>query len=292
MSNTVLPFGQLLRYLVECDDNERLLDSNFHTVIELLKQVPYYDRDDNMERVVLTYVYGNLKNFQRKKCFLVSFLERWLEMDCMTTAINGNMRKDNGNKSNVILPFLFEAIRNNTDLTFQNIQDLIPEKAASWVGDIHESNETMLLVLISTICCDKELIKCIPWLKGYFTADLLFKHTKYPCGKRQGTWLSVALAHYSHDEEENKKLTKTAKDLCDFLNFTLCTKKWPVVGAIVTSHINLIAILKTFIKSYHRATFFEIPTIEQRDRILIKLINLLIDHKYTNITIRTSVIFG
>ena len=218
MSNTVLPFGQLLTYLVECDDNELLLDSKFHSVIELLKKVPCYDGDDDMETVVLSYVYENLQNFQRKKCFLVSFLERWLEMDCMTTAINGNMRKDNGNKANVILPFLFEAIRNNTDLTFQNIEDLIPEKVAYWVGDIHENDETMLLVLISTICCDKDLIKCIPWLTGYFTKDLLFKHTKYPCGQRVGTWLSVALAHYSNDKDENKKLTNTAKDLCVFLN--------------------------------------------------------------------------
>ena len=217
MSNTVLPFGQLLRYLVECDDNECHLDSKFDTVIELLKQVPCYDGDDDLERVLLAYVYGNLNNFQRKKCFLVSFLERWLEMDCMTTAIMGNMREDNGNKANVILPFLFEGIRNNTDLTFQNIEDLIPEKVGSWVGHIHESNETMLLELISTICCDKDLIKCISWLKGCFSAELLFKHTKYPCGKRKGTWLSIALAHYSQDNEENNKLTKTAKDLCGFL---------------------------------------------------------------------------
>ena len=218
MSNTVLPFGQLLRYLVECDDNERLLDSKFHTVLKLLKKVPYYNSDDDMETVVLRYVYEHLNNFQRKKCFLVSFLERWLEMDSITTAICGNMRRNNGNKANVILPFLFEGIKNNTDLTFQNIKDLIPKKVAYWVAHIHENDETKLLVLISTICSDKDLIKCIPWLKRDFKADLLFQRTKYPCGKREGPLLSVALAHYSHDNEENNKLTKTAKDLCVFLN--------------------------------------------------------------------------
>ena len=66
MSNTVLPFGQLLTYLVECDDNELLLDSKFHSVIELLKKVPCYDGDDDMERVVVAYVYGNLKTFNVK----------------------------------------------------------------------------------------------------------------------------------------------------------------------------------------------------------------------------------
>ena len=54
MSNTVLPFGKLLTYLVDCDDNELLLDSKFHTVIKLLKKVPYYNGDDDMETVVLT----------------------------------------------------------------------------------------------------------------------------------------------------------------------------------------------------------------------------------------------
>ena len=68
-----------------------------------------------------------------------------------------------------------------------------------------------------TICCDKDLVKFIPWLRGYFSMTLLFKHTKYPCGKRSGTWLSVAIAHYSNDNKENNKLTQTAKDLCGFL---------------------------------------------------------------------------
>ena len=217
MSDTVLPFGQLLRYLVQCDDNECHLDSKFDTVIELLKVVPGYDGYDNLETIVLAYVYGNLNNFQRKKYFLLSFLERWLEMDSMTTAIMGNMREDNGGKANVILPFLLEGIKNNGHLTFQNTDDLIPEKVGWWIAEIHDSNETMALELISTVCCDKDLIKCIPWLRGYFSAELLFKYTKYPCGKREGTWLSIALAHYSHDNEENNKLTKTAKYLCGFL---------------------------------------------------------------------------
>ena len=42
-------------------------------------------------------------------------------MDSMTTAIMGNMTKDNGGKGNVILPYLLEGIKTNGNLTFQNI---------------------------------------------------------------------------------------------------------------------------------------------------------------------------
>ena len=58
----VLPSGQLLKYLVECDEDECRLDSEFKTVFELLKSNP-------------EYVYENLNNFECNQRFLVSFLK-------------------------------------------------------------------------------------------------------------------------------------------------------------------------------------------------------------------------
>ena len=55
-----------------------------------------------------------------------------------------------------------------------------------------------------------------PWLTTFVSVNLLFKDATYPDG-RDGTSLSIALSHYSNDDEENVKLTNTAKDLCGFL---------------------------------------------------------------------------
>ena len=216
MSGDILPFGQLLRYLVQGGGNESCLDSEFKTVLETMRTLPNYDGDDVVEVVLLGYVYRNLRNTERKKCFLVAFLERWLEIDCMTTTIMGNMTKDNGGKGNVILPYLLEGIKTNERLTFQNIDQLVPDEVGCWVEEIHERNEAWELELIGTVCHDKDLIKCIPWLTTFISVNLLFKDAKFPCG-RGGTWLSIALSHYSNDDEENVKLMKSAKDVCVFL---------------------------------------------------------------------------
>ena len=107
-------------------------------LIELLKVITGYDGDDDVEVTMLAYVYENLHNFECKKCFLFSFLEIWLEMDSMTTAIMGNMREDNGGKANVILPYLhvLEGIKKNEHLTFQNTDVLIPDKVGCWVHEM------------------------------------------------------------------------------------------------------------------------------------------------------------
>ena len=69
MSVDVLPFGRLLRYLVQDGGNESCLDSEFKTVLEMMRILPNYDGDGDMEVVLLGYVYGNLCNLERKKCF-------------------------------------------------------------------------------------------------------------------------------------------------------------------------------------------------------------------------------
>ena len=77
-------------------------------------------------------------------------------------------------------------------------------------------SEARELELLGTVCHDKDLIKCIPWLTTLISVNLLFKDAKFPCG-RDGTWLSIALSRYSNDNEENVKLMKSVKDVCVFL---------------------------------------------------------------------------
>ena len=256
MPDIVLPFGQLLRYLVQCDADECHLDSEFNTpvIAELLKVIPGYDGDDDVEVTVLAFVYENLHNFESKKCFLVSFLERWLEMDSMTTAIMGNTREDNGGKANVILPYLLEGIKNNEHLTFQNTDELITDKVGCWVHEIHENNEAWTLELIGTVCCDKDLIKCIPWLTTFVSVNLLFKDATYPDG-RDSTSLSIALSHYSNDDEEHVKLTNTAKDLCGFLIRKGWLNDWDNDYCMINV---LLCITKNL----------EVPELEERVRVL------------------------
>ena len=79
--------AHLLRYLVDCDEDELSLDPDFNKAIQLMESDQDYHICAGDDALVCTY--QNLLNFKRKKTFLVSFLERWLAIDCIETAIWG-----------------------------------------------------------------------------------------------------------------------------------------------------------------------------------------------------------
>lgn len=53
MSGVVLPFGRLLRYLVQGGGNESCLDSEFKAVLETMRTLPNYDGDGDVEVIFL-----------------------------------------------------------------------------------------------------------------------------------------------------------------------------------------------------------------------------------------------